>query len=312
MSTPELEQALAYLTDNAPGVPGHVSTVAETAAGYLAAVQAFAAALGKRRESVAAIFDPLKEALAAFQEQADEADRGLGDLMTDTEAARQSALDALAEGRQAVETAIGEAEQALTSLKTNTAAIGERATRASEETEAAAAALASTVADAESGLEFQLDSAITRTGTLAKAIAATQSAISEPVAAATRKIAALAPDAETHIADVDARIARLIASLPSLYEKPIGELNEAANAVAAEYGQISQDFREELGALVQEIDTGRETVATTVGEPLAAWAASRDLVAAEAAAMETNRQPLPDGVQSVRAAAAETGVAFGT
>jgi hypothetical protein len=310
MATPELEQALHYLEENVPAVGGCVSSVATAAAGYLALVQAFGKALGERREPGTGMFDGLRQALAGYQQQVDETDRGFEDLMKDTEAARESAVDMLSEEMLALQAAVTEAEGALAALQGAAVALGEGATRTSKDCQTAASALATTLTAAESGLEARLSVAVARTGALEKAIATAQSEVAEPAAQAARKIAAIVPDAESHMADLDARITRLMASLPSHYE-PTGELASAAKAVAAEYRLVADGFLEELETLTKEIADARDAVAGTIDERLEAWGAARDVADEQAKAMETNRQPLPDAVTSVRGAAAHNGVAFG-
>src|SRR6185503_8577828 len=149
---------------------------------------------------------------------------------------------------------------------------------AQEQSGSALDQLAESLAEGTSKVESALGPAITLAGKLADAVDSTQQAIKQPIENVTTTLAALGPDAESHVTDVGTRIFELMGSLADRYEGPIADLEGMAEALRDEFTEIRDAAGEELQQLADPIDQGRNEVLNTLAEPPEAWGATRETV----------------------------------
>ena len=312
MAENELEEAMAYLSANAAELPQHTADVAGGATEYLQAVKAFRESLAEKRRQAEDLLRPIKEALEMLKKQADDADDTLEATMKAAESALQEAIGALDAGERDVLQAIEEATGKLESLSGSAAQAGERAEQAQAQSGAALEQLAESLAEGATKVESALNPAIALAVDVTEAVGSTQQDVKEPIETVTAQIAALGPDADSHVTDVGTRIFELMGSLADRYEEPIAGLESLAEELAGEFKEITEDGGEELKQLADAVDEGRNEMLNTLAEPPDAWKATRESVEAEADVLEDNLQPLPAAVAAVREAAASNGVEFGT
>jgi ABC-type transporter Mla subunit MlaD len=302
---------LSYLSAHTLELEQHVTDVAGGAAEYLQAVQAFSQSLADKRQQAEQLLGPIKEALETLKKQADDADDTLEATMKAAESALQEVIAALDEGERDVRQAIEQATGKLDSLKETADAAGDRAGQAQEESGSALDQLADRLEEGASKVDGALGPAITLAGKLTEAVDSTQQAIKEPIENVTTTLAALGPDAESHVTDVGTRIFELMGSLPDRYEAPIADLEGMAEGLRDEFTGIAEEAGEELPQLADPIDQGRNEVLNTLAEPPEAWGTTRESVETQAEALEENQQPLPAGVAAVQEAAVQNGIEFG-
>jgi ABC-type transporter Mla subunit MlaD len=306
-----LGEDLDFLNTTCPTVPPKVTAAAEAGHEYVEDVKAFEESIEKKKQAAEQMLGTIKDLLKGLQEQAEGHDGGLKTAMEDAETALEAAIDALEQGRRDVKQALDQAESALGKLKGTASDVGERAKTAQDEAEAKLSALAKGLRSEEQELTSALEEAIGAAENLEEAIGDTSKALKEPVEKFVQKISGLADGINGEITILGQDLFQDIGSLEGDYSEPVGQLEGLAESLPSNFREFADAASGDLKQVLAEMDEAGRELVSTVAEPQPGWKSSRETLDQEVAEIEQKKAPLPGAVDSVRAAAQETGVTFG-
>jgi chromosome segregation ATPase len=306
-----LKETLAVLSQAVPALPGKVEAVAHESDALERVAREALADLDQKRAQADVLMDQVRHALEALRDRADEESQHVehaAQALKDLTGQEAHTVDERSDNLQAGGDEVGHAFDALQSELVHA---GDRAHAAHEEARSALHGLGEQAHSSQT----ELDGAVHQ---MTAAIASAQEAVREGQAQVAEGVSALSQTMSRLLGEAHTRVQQTRARLDELHSEQERAVNDALSELEGQRGQLEQELTRRVESeLEQPLDHELEAVAgalVEMGQHVlklhADCSARRENLEQQFAAVADRIPPLQSGVEQVKGAAAEVGIAW--
>jgi uncharacterized phage infection (PIP) family protein YhgE len=306
-----LQETLAVLSQAVPALPGKVEAVAHESDAVEKAARDSIADFDQKRSQTDALLDQVRQALEALRDHAVTESQSVAQATQALKDLTEQEVHALDEGRDKLQAGGDEVGDAFDTLQSELVHAGDRTHVAHEE---ARSALQELGEQARSG-RTELDGAV---HDMTAAIASAQEAIQEGQLQVAQGVTALSQTMSRLLGEAHSRLEKTRARLDELHSEQEKAVNDALSELEGQRGQLEQELTGRVQSeLEQPLEHELEGLAGVLGETgqrvqklHADCTARREDLEQQFAAVADRIPPLQSGVEQVKGAAAEVGIAW--
>jgi ABC-type transporter Mla subunit MlaD len=306
-----LTETLPILDEAVPALPGKVDAVARKGDDFHRAAQEAVGQLQQRRAEADALVDQVRQALEAFGGAAAEDEQRVEQLTRALQQAAEEEARGAGEYRDEMHTAGAEAVAAFDRLEVSLVQAADRTDGAHEDARGALDALSEEARTSESELEAAADA-------MASAVGTAEDAIREGSDLVSQAMTSLKEAMLRVLADARERLDQTYQRLDDVREGQAKAVEEAMSSLDADLGTLGQDLQQRVQAEVQQtVDPDLRAVEAALGEMgrqvvalESETEAARARLTEELTAVADRTPPLQGGVQQVKQAAEQVGIAW--
>ena len=306
-----LTETLPILDQAVPALPGKVEEVAHKADDFHRAAREAVAQFQQRRAEAEALTEQVRQALESFRDAVAQDEQHVAEQARALEQSAEDEAREAGEASEAMHTAAEEAVAAFDRLQAALVQAGDRTDGAQDEARAALDGLGQEARSSEPELEAA-------TGAMVTAVGAAEQAVKEGQDLVTKAITSL-KEAMVHVlADAQERLRHTYDRLDQVRADQEKAVEEAMSTLDAEMGRMCQALQHRMDEDVQQAaDPDLDAVSSALAEMgqqvshLRAEAeAGREQLSDQLTAVADRIAPLQGGVQQVKQAAEQVGIAW--
>ena len=306
-----LTETLPILDEAVPALPNKVEAVARKSGEFHRAAQEVVGQFQQRRAEAEALVDQVRHALAAFSASAAEDEHRVEDATRVLQQAAEEETRGLGEAGDELHTTGAEAAAALDRLQAALVQGADRTDGAHEDARGALDGLSEQARTSEPELEAATDAMVSAVGAAEQAIHEGRDLVSQAMALLKEAMLRVLTDARE-------RLDQTYQRLDDVREAQANAVEDAMTTLDSALGKLQQDLRHRAQAEVQQaVDPdldGVEAALVEMGRQVVALEseteAARDRLSDELTSVADRIPPLQGGVQQVKQAAEQVGIAW--